>query len=426
MKNHSYLASALCISATLLTLPSVINAATWKKLPAPTSNAPSWQKICHSHRSSDAWAKVQGCLSFTKVVSGVNHSCGLTPAGGVKCWGFNGTGALGNPAVSGGSDHPVDVVGLSSGVLDISAGSEYTCAVTTAGKALCWGLNTNSQLGDNSTTRRFSPVSVYGLNSGVSSIAAGVMHTCATMNMGYAVCWGNNDKGQLGNNSTTASKVPVIVSESGYSPGSPSVLYISLGLSHTCALTSNSGAKCWGDNSDGQLGVSAAGRKLKPTDVTGLTSFVSQVEVGNTHSCAVLFNRQVKCWGSNAKGQLGNGSTISSFTPVSVASLPDVGSLSAGLDYTCATPMSGPGYCWGKNSFGQLGDGSTTDRLTPVVTMSVDSRTSSLSTGGSHTCASSYNDNRAKCWGANYSGQLGNSSIPENFSPNPIPTDVMP
>ena len=140
-----------------------------------------------------------------------SHSCALTSGGGVKCWGFNGTGQLGDGTRDNIRSTPIDVVGLSSGVMAIALGSRHSCALTTAGGMKCWGSNRDGQLGDGTTTERDSPVDVQGLSSGVTAITAGDSSTCALLDDGSAKCWGNNVRGQLGNGETTGRTSPVAV-----------------------------------------------------------------------------------------------------------------------------------------------------------------------------------------------------------------------
>ncbi|MBL8765641.1 MAG: biotin transporter BioY, partial [Phycisphaerae bacterium] len=174
---------------------------------------------------------------------------------------------------------------------------------TTAGGAKCWGSNNYGQLGDNSTTNRRTPVDVTGLTSGVSSVGAGGYHTCAVTTAGGAKCWGYNGYGQLGDNSTTNRLTPVDVT--GLTSGVSSV---GVGAFHTCAVTAAGGAKCWGYNGYGQLGDNSTIDRQTPVDVTGLTSGVSSVGA-EYHTCAVTTAGGAKCWGSNNYGQLGDNST---------------------------------------------------------------------------------------------------------------------
>jgi hypothetical protein len=150
-------------------------------------------------------------LHVTQISAESNHTCAVTTSGGAKCWGSNSSGQLGNNSGTS-SGIPVDVVGLTSGVASLTGLGSHTCAVTTSGGAKCWGYNSSGQLGNNSTTSSSVPVDVVGLTSGVASLTVGGAHACAVTTSGGAKCWGSNSSGQLGNNSTTSSKVPVDVS----------------------------------------------------------------------------------------------------------------------------------------------------------------------------------------------------------------------
>ena len=195
----------------------------------------------------------------------------MSQGGGVKCWGDNSNGQLGDGTTTGHLT-AMDVSGLPSARV-VSAGYEHTCAVTSAGGAKCWGLNFAGQLGDGTTTNRLTPVDISRLTSGVTTIAGAFTHTCALTNAGGVKCWGANGAGSLGDGTTTNRLTPVDVS--GLTAG---VGAIGVGDGHTCALTNIlgfvGGVKCWGFNISGQLGDGTTTNRLTPVDVTGLTSGV--------------------------------------------------------------------------------------------------------------------------------------------------------
>ena len=243
----------------------------------------------------------------------------------------------------------------------VSAGANHTCALTTAGGVKCWGDNAYGQLGDGSTTQRVTPVDVSGLASGVTAITAGYFHTCALTTAGGVKCWGFNGYGQLGDSFNTTRLTPVDVS--GLASG---VTAITVGNFHTCALTTAGGVKCWGDNGYGQLGDGSNNNRYAPVNVSGLGSGVSAIATGGKHTCALTTAGGGKCWGYNAQGQFGDGSTSSQLTSVDVSGLTSGLAIKAGEYHTCALTTAGGVKCWGYNSVGQLGDGSTSNRLTPV------------------------------------------------------------
>jgi alpha-tubulin suppressor-like RCC1 family protein len=294
------------------------------------------------------------------IASGSNYTCAIGSSGGVKCWGANWNGQLGDGTTTD-SSMPVDVIGLSNGVIAIAAGGIHTCALVSGGGAKCWGHNYYGQLGDGTTTNRSTPVDVVGLSSGVIAIVAGYQHTCALGSGGGAKCWGANWVGELGDGTTSHSSTPVDVV--GLEQG---VAAITVGEYHTCALVAG-GAKCWGDNWYSQLGDGTTTDRHTPVDVSGLSSGVTAITAGNEHTCAIGSGGGVKCWGANGTGQLGDGTTTGSSTPVDVVGLSSgVTAITTGSYHTCALAGAGRAKCWGKDDGGQLGIGTRTQWLTPV------------------------------------------------------------
>ncbi len=207
------------------------------------------------------------------------------------------------------------------------------------------------------------PVPVTGLGSGVRSITASNNHTCAVTTGGAAKCWGSNGYGQLGNGTATDSKVPVPVTGLG-----SGVTSITAGDYHTCAVTTGGAAKCWGDNWYGQLGNGTRSDSTVPVAVTGLGSGVTSITASTHHACAVTTGGAAKCWGTGYVGQLGDGTTTRSNVPVPVTGLSSgVALIAAGGWHTCAMTTGGAAKCWGANYYGQLGNGTRSDSAVPVA-----------------------------------------------------------
>ncbi len=352
------------------------------------------------------------------------HTCLLTAASGVQCWGRGNSGQLGNGSTTD-SALPVNVTGLGSGVVAIDMGIVHSCAVTEGGGVKCWGNNSGGQLGGESTETcvelcSTTPVDVVGLDS-VAAVAAGFRHTCALTTSGNVKCWGINSHGELGDGTTTTSITPVdVLEEPGGAPLSD-VAAITTGDYHTCALTTTGGAKCWGGNLVGQVGNGTIGHVdpanamfTTPVDVMGLSSGVASISAGEFQTCALATAGGLKCWGDNSTGQLGDGQTCGNAcsTPVEVVGLDSgVATVSGGGMHTCALMTSGGVKCWGQNFFGELGDGTAgpgTNRLIPVDVVVLHSSAVAVSAGAIHTCALT-SSGSVSCWGNDNFGQTGDS-----------------
>jgi len=342
------------------------------------------------------------------------HNCVIITGGSVSCWGGNSSGQLGDGTYVSRAA-PSGVVGLGSGAVTVTAGDSHTCAVTGAGALSCWGYNYYGQVGDGTTEAyRRSPVAVSGLGSGVVEAAAGAYHTCALTTGGALQCWGRNQYGQLGDGTTTDRSTPVAVS--GLASG---VVAIATGYSHTCAATDAGAVWCWGQNSNGQLGDGTTTDRLTPVAVSGLPGAIQDVSVGYMHSCAVTSLGAAWCWGYNVYGQLGDGTTTSRPSAVAVSGLGSgVTSLGAGDFHTCAVTSAGAASCWGYNYYGQLGDGTTSSRYTPTTVSGLGSGAAAADGGGAHSCAVII-AGTVWCWGYNTTGQLGDGRVLQQLSPVP-------
>jgi alpha-tubulin suppressor-like RCC1 family protein len=231
------------------------------------------------------------------------------------------------------------------------------------------------------------------------TISAAAEHSCGIDSAGAAKCWGDGYAGRLGDGTQASSFVPVQVD--GLTSG---VTVISAGDTHSCAIVGGA-AKCWGDDYDGQLGNGADGGSNTPVDVDGLGSGVTAISAGNNFTCAVV-DGAAMCWGSDVNGNLGNGTDGESDKPVAVVGLETgVTAISTGNNYACAI-VSGAAKCWGSGWNGQLGNGDWEASDAPVDVFGLNAGVTSISAGFKHTCA--VVSGAAKCWGGDLRGQLGN------------------
>ena len=396
-----------------------------------------------------------------KIAAGGYHTCARLAGaynGKVKCWGSNSYGQLGQ-----GTNTPLGVVGgemgaalteinLGSGrtAVDIEAGENFTCARLDNGTAKCWGLNSDGQLGQGDTTDRggvpnevalMAPISFVGGGS-VLEVVAGTQHACARLSDGTVQCWGNNEGGKIGQDTPAAGNTryltPQVVN---LGTGLRAVGLAAAGSYHTCAKLVNSttnvyaGIKCWGDNEFGQLGQGdrlARGDNLNPMSSLGFidlgtASPVVQVVATSGHTCALLGDNTVKCWGNNWFGQIGTGtanaglactpstdecwgdesSEMGGFLPT-VPLSGSVVEISGGDRQTCARFNDGTVRCWGWGEYGQLGlgdqltrgDGSGEVAALPAIDLGTGFSAVEIAAGGFHECAVS-SGGVVKCWGFN-------------------------
>lgn len=374
--------------------------------------------------------------SSVRISAGGAHTCQVKEDGTVRCWGANSVGQLGNGLLGNGiaANEPTRVPTLVvtspnaplTGVVGIAAGGAHTCALMADGTVRCWGLNGNGQLGINALTNRLNPVAVIGITTAVA-VSAGASYSCALLANGTVRCWGANFAGQLGMGTISGNQLtPVTVMTSLNNPLTNAVA-IAAGGGHTCALLANGPVRCWGQNTFGQLGDGTNITRLFPVAVSGFTNAIA-IATHNQHTCAVLANGTARCWGRNAAGALGDGTSVDRRSPVTVIvpsnPLPTVVAIETGDSHTCALLASGTAHCWGSNSNGQIGDGTIGGiRLTQVqVGGSITSfgNAVAITAGSAHTCGL-LADGSAKCWGSNSSGQLGiSNTAPNNTAPTPV------
>ena len=348
------------------------------------------------------------------ITAGRNHTCALLSTGAVKCWGSNSNGQLGDGTTANRLT-PTAVTGLPSDVTAITTGRNHTCALLATDAVECWGYNPDGRLGDGSTIDRLTPTPVTGLSSDVTAITGGTRHTCALLATGAVTCWGDNNVGQLGDNTTNDRHTPTPVT------GLPSdVTAITAGTEHTCALLATGAVHCWGNNASGQLGDNTTANQLTPTPVTGLSSDVTAISAGHFHTCALLTTGAVHCWGYNGNGQLGDGTTNDRHAPTPVTGLSSgVTAITAETFHTCALLTTGAVHCWGYNGYGQLGDGTTIHRKTPTPVTGLSSGVTAITAGRYHTCAL-LATGALTCWGDNTYGHLGDGTTIHRKTPTAV------
>ena len=383
---------------------------------------------------------------ITQVSAGKSHTCALTNNEKVVCWGSGGSGQLGNDTLSI-SEQPQYVVGTNgSGTLgyvqQISTGDDHTCALLNNGSVFCWGDGGSGRLGggdysDYQTPKQVKDVGGTAFLTGIAQISAGGEHTCALRKNGRVVCWGDGFVGQLGNGSKPVrQKTPVKVLEpAGTSGELKNISQISLGGEHTCALKNDGRVLCWGKGADGQLGVGSTGSPSRPVMVvatdqssggTPLTN-ITQLSAGDKHTCALDSSNQVYCWGKGASKRLGQIDDINNNktpqrvkTDVTNVYLSAVEQVGIGHEHSCALKIDGSLVCWGERSSGQSGDGKL-DVIegrgipAPVVSEPDPPLTNIISAGGLHSCQVNLGDTNNRpngsiqCWGRGFGGQLGNN-----------------
>jgi len=319
-------------------------------------------------------------VAFTSIASGQLSACGLTAAGTAYCWGDGAEGQLGNGSLADSSTP--ESVAMPTGVtfVQVTAGVAHACGLTADRTAYCWGDNFYGQLGLGNNTDQTTPQAVV-TSGGVSfvQLTAGALHTCGLTAAGDAYCWGANAFGQLGIGNTTSQSTPQAVQM----PVGASFTGLTAGSVTTCGLSSSGSAYCWGQNSQGQLGDGT----LTNTNTAVAVALpigirLSHLVSGGNHSCGITSSRELLCWGYNLYGQVGNGNTANQTSPqlVPESNLIRFTSLSLSLRSTCALSEAGSSYCWGANADGQLGIGTTTDSSNPQRVL-LDSPLSSLAIG---------------------------------------------
>lgn len=347
-----------------------------------------------------------------------HHACDLGSDGNItdhsfrtttRCWGDNSYGQIGDGSTTFRAA-PAPANDLTS-LIVVAAGLHFTCALggnnNGSNGIRCWGDNSKNQLGQGSSNQfEASPVPVQGAFSGMVALASGGFHSCGisatdisdTSGGGPVVCWGDNAYGQLGDTTQNTTSAAV-VSVSGIS----NAIAIATGHQHSCALLSDGTVKCWGNNSYGQIGSGASvdsALHATPVAVPGITS-ATAIATTKNHTCVALSDGTAKCWGANDRKQLGDGNggnaNDKSATPVTVLNVGDAVTVAAGYAHSCVVRSNGVASCWGDNQFGQLGNSSSSASPQDIVNVTGLAATS-LIAGGNSTCAGNQ-AGELQCWG---------------------------
>jgi len=378
--------------------------------------------------------------TFKSIDTGDYHTCAIASDDKAYCWGYNYSGQLGNTSNTD-SNVPVQVSAgamPAGAVKSVISGGATSCAIASDDRPYCWGYNGDGELGNTSNTDSNVPVQVSAgavMPAGaIKMITVGVYHVCVIASDDKGYCWGYNYVGQLGNNSRTSVNVPVRVS-TGATPNG-TIKSISAGNQHTCAIASDDKAYCWGDNLGGELGIGSH-TVDRTTAVQVLTSSlpvgaIKSVIAGGDLSCAIASDGNAYCWGNNTDGEIAIGYKTNINTPSrllgGVMPTGTVKAISTSGSNDCAIASDDWVYCWGLNNYGQLGDGTTNTSNTPVRVSTgamPAGAVKAISVGATSACAVA-SDDRIYCWGRNYYGQLGNNTFTSSSVPVQVVSGVIP
>ena len=317
------------------------------------------------------------------VDAGDSHTCAILDNGDLKCWGYDFNGQLGDGGSNTDTNAPSSTaINLGSGrtAVAVSAGGQHTCAILDNGDLKCWGRDNNGQLGDGGSNANTNAPSSTAINLGTGrtavAVVAGQEHTCVILDNGDLKCWGRNGNGQLGYGNWVSTNAPSSTAIN-LGTGRTAVAVVA-GFYHTCAILDNGDMKCWGRDNNGALGDGVGNTDINTPSSTAIDLGTGRTAValsaGWDHTCAILDNGSLKCWGSDASGQLGNGAATSgiwlaapSTTPIDLGTGRTAVMVSADNSATCAVLDNGDLKCWGYDAYGQLGDGgSNTNQISPV------------------------------------------------------------
>jgi alpha-tubulin suppressor-like RCC1 family protein len=302
-------------------------------------------------------------------------TCGVTSSGAGYCWGSNGSGQLGTGTVGDRSYVPVAIGGGHTWKM-IAPGSSHMCGIRTDDVAMCWGSNSDGQLGDGTTNDSATPVAVSGGHS-FASIDGGGANTCGITTAGLLFCWGSNHVYQIGNNVTN--QVDQLTPTRVHDPDSAAnnwnkaILKVSVGGHFACAIDEDNRGYCWGNSYENATGTGDGSypkvpkRIHKPNGSANWDATFIDISAGMDHTCAIRSSGEARCWGTELYGQLGNGGSAnqSEKFPVKVSGNKTWVSIATGREHTCGINDDNYMFCWGKNLFGQVGNNSTNNSTSP-------------------------------------------------------------
>ncbi len=348
-----------------------------------------------------------GLSGIVQLGAGDTHMCGLDAAGVGHCWGNNNQGQLGDPTFVGPSSATPRVV-LANGQswAEIRGGLESSCARTTAGAAYCWGEGSDGGVGNGSGASTRTPSAVTSSGQNYAQVSPGAFFACGRTTANVVWCWGGNFDGQLGDGTSTQRNSPVLAQTGALSfvdiVSSPDGYF-------TCGRVTSGAAHCWGYNGNGELADNTTVNRTSPVAVMGGNTFAGLV-AGTDNACGNLINGNWVCWGANAYGELGDGSQTERHTPVPLlANGNTFVQLTMGTYHTCGRTAAGAVFCWGRNSSGQLGNGGSLGSNSPVA-VSGGHLFTDIRAGDNFTCGLSDNGT-VFCWGDNSRNQLGSSAV---------------
>ncbi len=376
------------------------------------------------------------------LVTGEWNTCALDSNQNVFCWGRNGNGQIGNgqtgTAACGTSGHkckdiPTATNDLGSDVISLAFGHQHACGLLDTGAVKCWGRNNAGQLGTSGGDKDTPQTINLGSGRTATSIYAGGHYTCAILDDASVKCWGQNDQGQLGIGSTSNTNTPTTINTLG---SGRTAVSLATAFDSVCALLDDGSVKCWGSDFDGQLGNGGTNADLSSPPSSAINLGTSRtakaITGGEFHFCAILDDDSIKCWGQGTDGKLGTGSTGDRSTPTSTSGSFASGryavAIDAGYDHTCVLLDNGDMTCWGSDADGQLGNGasssSTVSSLSSnIISLGTGRTAISISAGGTHTCAQ-LDNGQLKCWGNRADGQVGDNGNFNNPSDRTSPSSV--